>query len=780
MKKEERMNNPKLIILLCQIVMLCSCQLLAQNPRVGWDKTLGGSSWEELHSITPTSDGGLLIAAMTQSPQDGDVAFPRIGDWDYWLIKLDFYGNVQWQKRYGGNKADRIWVSQETKDKGFIIGGESLSDVSGNKTEPSRGSWDFWLIKIDQNGEIEWDKTIGGDGWDAIRGDIIETPDGYLLAGISSSGVSGEKTEPSRGDWDFWIVKIDATGNVLWDKTYGGEAKELMQAAIPMSDGGFLLGGESRSGVSGDKDDFLRGLNDYWVIRVNADGDMIWQKTIGGNWDEAIFDMVQHPNGIIYLAGFSGSDARFEKTFPSYGSIDFFVVAINEAGNMLWNKNYGGKKPDTAYDIRINELGNLVLAGISSSEVSGTRTAPNKGEIDYWVVCISPEGEQLWDEAFGGSRIDALTELEIAPDGALWLVGQTQTGLDGDKTEDTRGVNDIWIIKTACSVEAQIADTIRVKCDQAFTPLKANFSNCADCSFEWSNGGKDSVTLAPSSEENQFYTVTAIDFNGCFHRDTTFLYYDQPTSATFEVQGVNCEIDLKIKEAVGGEGPYSFILTSEDYNANRAFVTLQPGERYALAIKDANGCTYDTIVQFGDKLALEVYLPDEDILVQLGDSLQVEAIPNRAVTEVIWTNLSSSNCDSCLLVNFLPFEPVTLGVEVVDEFGCTATDEVEVFVQRDYDTYIPNIFSPDGDGDNDSFTIFAGKDVVMIRSLRVFDRWGQPAFEASNILPNDPTVGWFGNIRDVLAPPNVYIYFAEVEFIDGHIEYFKGDVALLR
>lgn len=326
------------------LLIVSSVLVLAQTPSIDWDKTLGGSSWEELHSLVPTPDGGILVAGITQSPADGDVAYERLGDWDYWLIKLDIKGAIEWQQRYGGNKADRIWVSKQTRDGGFIIGGESLSDVSGNKTEPSRGNWDFWMIKVNKNGILEWDKTIGGDGHDAIRGDIIETQDGgFLLAGVSDSNVSGEKTEPCRGGWDYWIVRTDSRGNVLWDKTIGGEQRELMQAAIEMPDGGFLLGGESRSGVSGDKNDFLRGLNDYWVVRVDAKGNLIWEKTIGANWDEAIFDMVRAETGVIYLAGFSGSDATFEKSKASYGSIDYWIVAIDDNGNLLWEKNYGGK-----------------------------------------------------------------------------------------------------------------------------------------------------------------------------------------------------------------------------------------------------------------------------------------------------------------------------------------------------------------------------------------------------------------------------------------------------
>ncbi len=752
---------------------------MAQAPQIDWDKTLGGSSWEELHSITPTSDGGMLVAAITQSTNDGDVVDEKIGDWDYWLVKLNNQGAIEWQKRYGGDKADRIWVSQETRDGGFIIGGESLSGISGNKTESSKGGWDCWMIKVNREGLIEWDKTIGGDGHDAIRGDIIETNDGgFLIAGISDSNVGGDKSEPTRGDWDYWVVRVDNQGRVIWDKTFGGDQKELLQAAIALPDGGFLLGGESRSGVSGDKNDFLRGLNDYWVLKIDANGNLIWQRTIGGNWDEAIFDMVRAENGTIYLAGFSGSDATFEKSNPSYGSIDYWVVAIDGDGNILWDKNYGGKKPDTAYDIRINSLGNLIVGGIANSEVSGVKTAASKGLIDYWVIYLTPDGEMIWDATYGSTKRDALTEIELGLDGSIYMAGHSESNVGGDKTETSRGVNDIWIVKTTCDLLPQMQDSILIGCQENQLLLAADFARCRDCQYEWQDARTDSLNLVQLPISNRNYIVRAMDTNGCIAYDTTHLYNNPIDSVSFEIYGENCLVEVKVNEVHGGTAPYEYAF----YESGQPLSSKRPlgqTKDYILSIKDVVDCRLDTTEAFGTNEELIVTL-GEDILVELGDSLIVEVFSNRTIKSVHWTNIDTTDCFDCSSIRTIAIDPSTVFAEVKDEFGCTAEDNIEIRLKKDYETYIPNIFSPDGDGRNDFFTIYGGKDVQRVLSFYIFDRWGQTVFERSSIRLNTPSDGWGGDLRNIAAPPGIYIYYAEVEFIDGHRAIFKGDVLLTR
>lgn len=772
--------NPRTSILWSFLFFFFLSFLKAQTPIIDWERTLGGSSWEELHSLIPTSDGGILVAAITESPDDGDVNDKKLGGWDYWLIKLDINGNQVWQKRYGGNKADRIWVGRETRDGGFIIGGESLSDISGDKTEANRGNWDFWMIKIDRNGELEWDKTLGGNGWDAIRGDIIETDDGgFLLAGISDSNAGGDKSEDSRGDWDYWIVKTDAFGNIEWDRTYGGDKKELVQAVLPMPDGGFLLGGESRSDISGDKDDFLRGLNDYWAIRIDARGNMLWQRTIGGNFDEAIFDITRIGE-TIYLAGFSGSWEGFEKTVPSYGSIDYWVVAIDEDGEILWNKVYGGRGPDNAYDIRVNAVGNLVLAGISSSDVSGSKTSTSEGKVDYWVVYLTPDGEQLWDESYGASLRDAMTEMEITQDGSIVMAGHTESEAGGDKTEASRGVNDVWVVKTSCSLGANVEPSVKAACFGEPTTIAANFTECIGCDYLWSNGTTDSVFTVPRINDTLDYTVRAINFNGCINYDTITVFSSFPESVEFDIIPADCSVSLKVGAIEGGTPPYTSFLYGDDFVLQNVFDNLTLGDSFNLVIQDAFGCQVDTMLRAGDTVGEFSVTLGEDIIVPLGDSLTLTAYTNRPATEVKWINLPADSCGNCLEQTIYPLEQNTVGIEVTDEFGCRASDILNYYIDREYELFIPNAFSPDGDGANDLFVLYGGNKVKNVKALRIFDRWGRILFEQEDFIPNSPQFGWDGRFKNRPAPSSVYIYFAEVEFIDGEVKLFKGDVALMR
>jgi hypothetical protein len=151
----------------------------------------------------------------------------------------------QWDKTYGGSLRDIGRLLVAAPDGGFLLGGTSQSDISGEKSVASRGEFDYWIMKIDREGNKLWDKAYGGNGDDEIK-TMITTPDGgFLLGGTSTSDSSGEKSENSRGEYDYWIVKIDREGNKLWDKTYGGNNYDGLGSIIATPDGGFLLAGRN-------------------------------------------------------------------------------------------------------------------------------------------------------------------------------------------------------------------------------------------------------------------------------------------------------------------------------------------------------------------------------------------------------------------------------------------------------------------------------------------------------------------------------------------------------
>ncbi|HEX8349386.1 MAG TPA: T9SS type A sorting domain-containing protein [Hymenobacter sp.] len=176
----------------------------------------------------------------------------------------------QWDKAFGGSGTDAIYAMHQTSDGGYIMGGPSNSDISSDKSQAGQGGLDYWVVKLDATGSKVWDRTFGGSGDDYLRA-LQPTPDGgFLLGGESKSGISGDKSQVNQGNYDYWVVKIDANGNKAWDRTLGGAAVEYCLAVQPTRDGGYVLGGLSNSGVGGDKTQASQGDYDYWTIKLGG------------------------------------------------------------------------------------------------------------------------------------------------------------------------------------------------------------------------------------------------------------------------------------------------------------------------------------------------------------------------------------------------------------------------------------------------------------------------------------------------------------------------------
>src|SRR6266508_904651 len=160
---------------------------------------------------------------------------------------------IKAQKALGGSDLDFFTSMALTKDGGRIAGGYSLSNISGQKTQNSRGSADYWIVKLDSGGNIQFDKTIGGSSFDNLFA-LQQTSDGgYILGGTSFSNKSGNKSQNSRGGTDYWIVKLNSKGNIQFDKTIGGDDEDNLSSLQQTTDGGYILGGTSFSRISGEK-----------------------------------------------------------------------------------------------------------------------------------------------------------------------------------------------------------------------------------------------------------------------------------------------------------------------------------------------------------------------------------------------------------------------------------------------------------------------------------------------------------------------------------------------
>jgi len=438
------------------------------QPTIKAQKTIGGNTEDMFTSMYLTKDGGLIAGGYSGSNKSGEKTENSRGGSDYWVVKLDRLGKIQWDKTIGGNSSDELSSLQQTSDGGYILGGGSSSDISGEKTENSRGDeeYDYWAVKLDSFGNIQWDKTIGGNNLDEITS-LQQTSDGgYILGGYSSSDKSGEKTQNSSGTYDYWVVKLNSLGNIQWDKTIGGSGYDFLTSLQQTGDGGYILGGYSSSDKSGEKTHNSRGTYDYWVVKLNSLGNIQWDKTIGGSGYDFLAALQETSDGGYILGGSSYSNKSGEKTENNRGkqlARDYWVVKLNEHGKIHWDKTIGGNDHDGLLSLQQTSDGGYILSGFSYSNKSGEKTENSRGGADYWVVKLDSLENIQWDKTIGGSDYESLYSIDEIEKNRFVLGGYSYSGVSGDKTQRSRGATDFWLVKlkyeTQCPKDISSSET---------------------------------------------------------------------------------------------------------------------------------------------------------------------------------------------------------------------------------------------------------------------------------------------------------------------------------
>ncbi|MFT6502857.1 MAG: hypothetical protein ACJASQ_002988 [Crocinitomicaceae bacterium] len=438
-------------ILLLTLFISSFVSISIAQPIIEWENTIGGIFGDHGYSGIQTNDGGFVVAGNSSSGISGDKTETSQGGVDIWILKLDSSGIIVWQNAIGGSNNDFVKTIIQTSDGGYFVAGISESNISGDKTEVSAGLQDYWVIKLDALGSIIWQNTIGGPGDEGL-GHAIQTSDGgYLLSGWSESGIGGDKSEASQGMFDFWIVKLNAIGAVVWENTIGGSDQEVANSAVETADGGYLIGGSSESGISGDKSEMSQGSSDYWVVKLSSTGNMLWQKTIGGTGSERITSLLVSSDSSYFLAGFSTSGISGDKSEAALGFSDYWVVNIDSIGNMLWQNTIGGLGFEGLESADNTSDGGFIIGGRSESGIGGDKTEANIGAAaDYWIVKLDGVGNILWDKTVGGTTDDELFEIKQTTDNGYLLTGNSASDIGGDKSEASMGTRDYWIVKLTC------------------------------------------------------------------------------------------------------------------------------------------------------------------------------------------------------------------------------------------------------------------------------------------------------------------------------------------
>jgi hypothetical protein len=430
------------------IITVQTSVVKAENsaPNIEWQKSLGGSDVDTPNSILQTSDGGYIIAGYTFS-NDGDVPKNR-GETDFWIVKLDSQGTIQWQKTYGGTNDDYAKSILQTSDGGFIIAGHTSSndgDVTNN-----HGKFDYWILKLDSQGTIQWQKTYGGTN-DEFTESILQTSDGgYIIAGFSRSNDGDVKG--NHGNEDYWIIKLNSRGTLLWQKALGGSQWDSANSILQTSDDGYIIAGYSRSN-DGDVEG-NHGKEDYWIVKLDSQGTLQWQKSLGGSMYDIAHSIQQTSDGGYIIAGSSTSNNG--DVSENHGDFDYWIVKLDSQGILQGQKSLGGSRFDTAISIQITSDGGYIIAGTSSSN-NGDVTG-NHGNSDYWITKLDSQATLQWQKSLGGSEADYFHSIQITSDGGYIIVGRTESN-DFDVTVN-HGRSDYWIVKLQGQVNDQKPQSI--------------------------------------------------------------------------------------------------------------------------------------------------------------------------------------------------------------------------------------------------------------------------------------------------------------------------------
>ena len=414
-----------------------------------WAKTYGGSNDDVATSIQKTSDGGYIVS--------GFNSFSGINNSDAWVLKLNANGGVMWQTTYGGNGGDHAYAIEQTSDRGYITVGSTRSFGAGGL--------DFWVIKLDANGGVMWQKTYGGSENDWATS-IHQTEDGgYIVSGMVDSFGAGSD--------DAWVIKLDANGAIVWQKTYGGNNADWINAIQQTSDGGYIAAGWTAS--------YSAGNYDVWVLRLDTNGAVVWQKTYGGRSGDFANSVQLTSDGGYIVAGYTASFGA--------GNFDIWVLRLDSSGAAIWQKTYGGIADDRANSVQQTSDGGYIVAGYTSSF--------GAGNSDVWVLKLDSNGEVEWQKTYGGSGNEYAYSIQQTSDSGYIVAGYTFSFGAGGA--------DVWVLKLDSYGE------ILTSCNLIGNTLVAPNETSITSSISAVTGIASMVTPSPTSAAVQSTSIVPIE-----------------------------------------------------------------------------------------------------------------------------------------------------------------------------------------------------------------------------------------------------------------------------
>ena len=449
-------------IIIC-IMIFFTCSSFFANAQSGViinDKTFGTNKAERDVKLLKYNTHLILAGGSGEIGLNGDKTdsscyLNSLGQrGDNWVLAFDSAFTIMWNYSLGGTyeevEVNSLFKSSEGK---IIFSSRSSSDSSCEKSENSRGGYDYWICALDSNGNKVWDKTWGSSGNET--GPIVtELTSGNFIAGGSAfTGiVNWDKSAIGYGKWDYWLVKFDSTGQKIWDKAFGGSEYERSfdgyfncLKLLPIPDDQLMLFGGTNSPIGGTVTALGYGDDDAWIVEIDTNGNQIWDKRYGGSGKDLLVDAIQVQDGYIAV-GISNSPISGIISDSLNGGFDLWVLKLDSAGNHQWNARYGGSLEENPVGILQAPDGGYWISAYTTSPVGNDITEPSYGGKDYWMLKIDSVGNKLWDKRFGGPGDDYASNFVIMPDSSIYLCGSADSGTSAVKTDAGKGASDYWVV----------------------------------------------------------------------------------------------------------------------------------------------------------------------------------------------------------------------------------------------------------------------------------------------------------------------------------------------
>lgn len=838
---------------------------LSATGSILWQKSVGGEKNEYLYAFQFTPDGGYILAGETES-SSGDVSGNH-GSRDCWIVKLNSARDIEWQKCFGGSQEDEAYGVQALADGTYIIAGYTNSNdgnIIGN-----HGQSDAWVAKLDNGGNLLWSKCLGGTLREQAY-DVVTTPDGgYLLAGYADSqdgDVTGNHATP--GWSDFWAVKLDNTGTIQWQKCYGGGYNEQAYSVANTPDGGYLLAGYAQS-LDGDVTCNTNIYSTGWVIKISSTGTLLWEKVLGGDYYDEENSVRPTPDGGCIVAGYTGSKdlpGYHTDISPSHSVGDFYAaklaaptittgtstltidppplnicsgssVSLHTTGTNLspdatyqWTRNGVSVGTNASSYTASNFInGDQVYCSVTSAGLCDMSSTLTSNTVALNVSPLVQPAVQITADALvvcSGGTLNFSAAVSNGSSGPnyQWEVNGQSTGSNspsyaGNNLHNGDIVSCVYSDNTACAMTgANASNTIIVQIIPAATPsvsITASATKiCAGSPVSFTakavNGGTApafqwQVNGGPAGTNSTVYSSSSLSDG-----DVVSCVLSSSAACATPVTAPSNPIALKVNAvktsslaidyspavicsdkpvvftaATVNEGAspvYQWLVNGGPVGTNSAVYSsssLSDGDVVTCQLSDPADC----ITPSSGSVAPVVYSsphlsPGPPVILAKGQSISLDLSVTGDISSYLWspsTGLSDPTIPDPVAS---PLKTTTYTLEVSSPEGCKASGSILVSVFSKL--AIPNAFTPNGDGRNDVFYVIGGPLGSVIKEFTVFNRWGQKIFLEHNVAPDDPRYGWNGASNGAEAPTGSYVYEIVMGFADGTQQVYQGTVVLVR